>query len=137
MSAIAIDAIVIDASVLVVALADDGDNGDAARARLGGYDLIAPEIVDLEVLSVLRRLVASRKITARRAQFAIDDLIALPITRTPHRPLLNRCWELKHNMTPYDAAYLATAEAFHVPLLTADVRLSRSPGVRCRIDLLA
>lgn len=132
-----IDTVVIDASVLVVALADDGNNGDAARTRLRDYDLIAPEIIDLEVLSVLRRLVTTRKVTARRAKLAIDDLIALPITRAPHRGLLNRCWELKHNLTPYDAAYVATAEGLGVPLLTADARLSRSPGVRCRIDLLA
>jgi len=128
--------IVADASVLVTALGDDGPDGDLARARLKGERLSAPEIVDLEVTSVLRRQLRSGDIDLRRAGLALADLAALPLRRAPHKPLLARCWELRDNLTPYDAAYVALAEALEVSLLTGDERLARSPGPRCRIEVL-
>ena len=64
------------------------------------------------------------------------DLIELPLQRAPHRPLLRRCWELRHNLTSYDACYVALAEALDVPLLTADERLAGAPGLRCTVELL-
>ncbi|MGH3274248.1 MAG: type II toxin-antitoxin system VapC family toxin, partial [Streptosporangiaceae bacterium] len=103
--------IVADASVLVIALADDGPGGDQARTRLRGEHLAMPELADLEVASVLRRQLRAGTIDARRAGLALDDLAALPARRAPHRPLLARCWELRENLTPYDAAYVALAEA--------------------------
>ena len=128
--------IVVDASVLTVALVDDGVDGDRARSRLRGERLAAPELVDLEVLSVLRGLVRSGQVLPRRASLAIDDLQAMPIERVPHRRLLERCWELRDNITPYDAAYVALAEALEVSLVTGDARLARSTGPRCRIEVL-
>jgi predicted nucleic acid-binding protein len=128
--------IVADASVLVTALGDDGPDGDQARARLKGERLSAPEIVDLEVTSVLQRQLRSGDIDLRRAALALADLAALPLRRAPHKPLLARCWELRDNLTPYDAAYVALAEALEVSLLTGDERLARSPGPRCRIEVL-
>jgi len=128
--------LVVDASVLVVALADDGPDGDASRARLRGETLAAPELVDLEVASVLRRQNRAGVLDARRAQLALGDLAALPMRRAPHVPLLGRCWELRDNLTAYDAAYVALAEALDATLLTGDRRLARAAGPTCNIEVL-
>jgi len=128
--------LVVDASVLVVALADDGGDGDMARARLRGEDLAAPELLDLEVASVLRGHLITGAIDARRASLALADLAAVPVQRAPHRPLLARSWELRENLTIYDAAYVALAEALRADLLTGDRRLARAPGPRCHIEVL-
>ena len=128
--------LVVDASVLVVALADDGPDGDRARERLRGEALAAPELVDLEVASVLRRQVAAGALDVRRAQLALADLADLPLERASHLPLLARCWELRDNLTVYDASYVALAEALDVTLLTADTRIGRAPGLACSIDVI-
>jgi predicted nucleic acid-binding protein len=128
--------IVLDASVLAVALADDGPDGDQARARLRGEVLAAPELVDLEVTSVLRGRSRAGALDDRRATLALADLRDLPLRRAPHLPLLPRCWQLRENLTTYDAAYVALAEALHVTLLTGDRRIARAPGLRCPVDLL-
>jgi predicted nucleic acid-binding protein len=128
--------LVVDASVLAVALADDGPDGDAARTRLRNETLAAPELVDLEVTSVLRRQNRAGLLDARRAQLAMGDLAALPMRRAPHVPLLARCWELRDNLTVYDAAYVALAEALDATLITGDRRLARSAGPTCNIEVL-
>lgn len=128
--------LVVDASVLVVALADDGPDGDLARARLRGQRLVLPELADLEVASVLRRQIRAGAIDIRRAGLALEDLGALPSRRAPHRPLLARCWELRDNLTVYDAAYVALAEAMQATLLTGDQRLARASGPRCAFEIL-
>jgi len=129
--------VVVDASALAPALADDGPEGDVARARLRGESLTAPELIDLETTSVIRRQLLSGQLDARRAEFALGDLTDLPLRRAPHLPLLPRCWELRQNITVYDAAYVALAELLDVVLITGDARLANAPGPRCRIDLLA
>jgi predicted nucleic acid-binding protein len=129
--------IVVDASVLAPAIGDDGSDGDQARRRLVHETIAAPQLIDLEVTSVLRRLVLGGHLPARRAELALSDFLALPLRRAPHRALLPRCWELRDNLTTYDAAYVALAEALHVTLVTADVRLSRAPGLRCELEVLA
>jgi predicted nucleic acid-binding protein len=128
--------LVVDASVLVVALADDGRDGDAARGELQTQQLAAPELIDLEVASVLRREVSRARLDQRRARLALEDLHDLPLLRAPHRPLLPRCWELRSNVSIYDAAYIALAEALGARLLTADGRLAKAPGLRCAVDVL-
>jgi predicted nucleic acid-binding protein len=128
--------IVADASVLAVALADDGPDGDHARRRLRGERLVAPEIVDLEVASVLRRQLRQGEIDDRRASQALTDLGDLPMRRASHKLLLARCWELRGNLTVHDAAYVALAEALEVTLLTGDGRMSRVTGPRCKIETL-
>ena len=128
--------IVVDASVIVTALADDGPDGDLCRGRLAGQALAAPHLMDLEVGSVLRRLVRNGRVPERRAHLALTDLTDLPVERAPSLPLLPRCWELRDNLTIYDAAYVALAETLDVRLLTADGRLARATGPRCPVDLV-
>lgn len=128
--------LVVDASVLAPALADDGPDGDRARRRLSGEELAAPELIDLEVISVLRGTIRSGDIDLRRAALAVDDLRDLPLSRVTHRGLLVRCLEHRDNLTAYDAAYVALAEALDCPLLTADRGLAAAPGVGCEIELL-
>ena len=129
--------IVVDASVVVTALADDGHDGDRARDRLRGERLVAPHLVDVEVASALRRLAATGAMDDRRVELALADLGALPMERVPHSRLLGRCWELRSNLTIYDAAYVALAEAMDVRLLTADRRLADAPGIRCPVELIS
>jgi predicted nucleic acid-binding protein len=128
--------LVVDASVLAPALADDASDGDAARARLRGEALVAPELIDLEVASVLRRQLLAGDLDARRAELALTDLVDLPVRRVPHRRLLTRCWALRQNLTVYHAAYVALAELLDLVLLTADARLSKAPGLRCEVEVL-
>lgn len=129
--------IVVDASVLAPALADDGADGDRVRLRLRGEQLVAPELVDLEVLSTLRRAVRSGRLDERRSGQALDDLAALPLRRVPHLPLLARAWELRDNLTAYDAAYVALAESLRALLLTADGGIEKASGVCCDVEVLA
>jgi predicted nucleic acid-binding protein len=128
--------IVVDASVLATSLGDDGPDGDQARARLRGERLTAPELVDLEVVSVWRRQIKTGAMDVRRAALALADLGAMPLRRAPHRPLMTRCWELRDNLTVYDAAYVALAEALGVLLLTGDGRLAKATGPTCTIEVL-
>jgi len=128
--------LVVDASVLATALADDGADGDIARGRLRGQRLAAPELIDLEVASVLRRQLSLATLDLRRARFALEDLHDLPMVRAPHRVLLGRCWELRENLSIYDAAYVALAEALGAPLITADARLAGAPGLKCVTEVV-
>ena len=128
--------IVVDASVVVAALAGDEVTAGRARERLAGEVLAAPALVDLEVLSVLRRAVRSGALPEADARGALADLAALPIERTLHHQLIDRCWELRDNLTGYDAAYVALAEALDAVLVTGDAGIARAPGPRCTIELL-
>jgi predicted nucleic acid-binding protein len=128
--------IVVDASVIAPALADDYEDGERARSRLLGERLTAPEVLDLEVVSVIRKAFASGTLSRRRAGLALADLIDLALERVSHRRMLARIWELQQNVTPYDAAYVALAEALDATLVTADRRLSLAPRPRCRIEYL-
>jgi predicted nucleic acid-binding protein len=128
--------IVVDASVLAPALADDDSDGDRARERLHGEQLAAPELIDIEVVSTLRRAARAKRLDERRSAQALDDLAALPLRRVSHLPLLARVWELRDNLSAYDASYVALAEALGTLLLTADGKLERAPGIRCEIAVL-
>jgi len=129
--------IVVDASVLAPALGDDARDGDRARARLRGEQLVAPHLIDLEVTSVWRRQLAGGRLDTRRAELALADLATLPLRRAAHVDLLPRCWQLRENLRPYDAAYVALAEVLDATLVTADQRLAHAPGSRCTVELLA
>ena len=128
--------IVVDASIVVTALADDGDDGDRTRTRLRGERLFAPELIDIEVVSAWRRLVAAGRLDERRADVARHDLSSMRIQRARHQPLMHRSWELRHNFTIYDAAYVALAEMMNATLLTGDGRLAGAPGIRCRTEVM-
>lgn len=128
--------IVVDASILVRAFGDDGPEGAVARRRLRGERLLAPEFIDLEVVSAWRRAARGGRLGEQRAWQALDDLAALPLTRAPHGPLLTRIWALRHDLTSYDAAYVALAELAGAPLLTTDAPLARAPGLACDVEVL-
>jgi predicted nucleic acid-binding protein len=130
--------IVVDASVLANALADDTADGRLARQRLSdGDELVAPDLVDVETVSVLRRRWLAGDVTARRFSAAIEDLANLSLTRFPTLPLMRRAYELRANVTAYDAAYVALAEQLDCALVTADARLTTAPGVKCPVDLIS
>jgi predicted nucleic acid-binding protein len=129
--------IVVDASVLATALGDNDEDGAKARAALTGETLWAPEIIDLEVASVWRGQLRAGQLTEQRARQALADLADVELTRAPHQPLMDRIWELRGNLSTYDAAYVALAEELEATLLTGDRRLSRAPGLRCEVAVLA
>ena len=129
--------IVVDASILANAVGDDGQAGRVARARLlADADASAPDLVDVETVSVLRKRWLAGDLTARRFRSAIEDLLALPLVRVPTGPLMPRAYELRANVTAYDAAYVALAEGLACTLITGDARLARAPGIRCTVEVL-
>jgi predicted nucleic acid-binding protein len=129
--------IVIDASALIVLLLHTANYEDAANRLLDpSQTLHAPHLLDLEVTQVIRRYVARGQIDADRGRAALDDLADLSLYRYPHDILLPRVWALRHNLTAYDAAYVALAEALDAPLLTRDRRLAAAAGHQARIELV-
>lgn len=119
---------VVDASVAVEYLLRT-NLGLTIAETLEGAQLMAPELLDVEILSVLRRAVLTKKLQEDRARIALKDLFAWPIERIPHISLLLEAWRYRHQISAYDAMYVATAHLHHIPLLTADGPLSRTPGV--------
>ena len=124
--------LVVDASVVVAFLLDP----DRLRERLraGGDDLHAPSHLDVEVLSALRRLAQRGTLTQGRARGAVDDLADLPVARYDVTPLLRRSWQLREQVSAYDAPYIALAEALDATLLTRDERLARTAGHTARVE---
>jgi len=128
--------IVLDASVLVNLLADDGGDGERARAAVVDQELAAPDLINVEVASVLRRHWLAKSLSARRFAAALEDLADLPVDRYPTLPLMSRVYELRANASAYDATYVALAEHLGCDLLTADRRLAAAPGIRCGITVV-
>lgn len=129
--------IVVDASALLeFLLVRPAAIGLEDRLMAPGVTLHAPHLIDLEIAQVLRRYCMSNEIRAERAEEALADLEILGIYRHSHDLLLPRVWQLRHNVTAYDAAYLALAEALSAPLLTADRRLARAPGHWATVEVL-
>jgi predicted nucleic acid-binding protein len=98
--------------------------------------LHAPHLLDVEVAQVVRRFAANREIDAERGRMALADLADFPLHRYPHDFLLPRVWDLRNNLTAYDAMYVALAEVLDAPLLTRDKRLATAPGHHARIELV-
>ena len=117
--------IVVDASAALDGLLDAARHTQIATHLSGlSAPLAAPDLIDVEVMSVLRRWERAGEITTTRARQALDDLNALPIVRYPGRALLDRAWKLRHNVTAYDAQYVALAQILPAELLTTDVRMA-------------
>jgi len=129
--------IVADTSALLPALVDAGSAGQAARAALNVPDLIAPALIDVEVVHALRGRVRGGKLPARIAVQAIADLRRIPMERCDMLPLLDRVWQLRENLTSYDATFVALAEAFDAVLVTGDERLAKSTGPRCAFQIVS
>jgi predicted nucleic acid-binding protein len=125
--------IVIDTSAVVELLTSSDELGEGVRVAVAGEKLVAPHFIDLEFSSVLRGLVLGRKLDQAKANQALESLLQSNIDRYQHTWYLPRIWELRANMTPYDASYVALAEALQVPLLTVDCKFERTPGPKCKI----
>jgi len=129
--------IVADASVILEILLRTPDaEGISRRLFLQDETIAAPHLIDLEVAQVLRRYAASGEIDGERGREALLVFLDFPLIRYPHDVLLPRIWKLRDNVTAYDAAYLALAEALSAPFLTRDARLASAPGHRARVELI-
>lgn len=128
--------IVLDASAVIELLLRTATGKRVARRiSARGQGLHAPHLVDVEVLQVLRRWEAHGALSPVRAAEAVADLSELDVRRHPHDVLAPRIWELRANVTAYDAAYLALAEGLRAPLLTTDGRLARAPGHHATVEV--
>ncbi len=126
---------VLDASVLVASTVDSGRNGVWAESIVAGGDLFAPHLVLVEATNILRRLERAHQLNETEAAAARLDIVRLTIGLVPFEPFTDRVWELRSNLTSYDAWYVAVAEALDLPLATLDMRLSRASGPSCRFML--
>jgi predicted nucleic acid-binding protein len=126
--------LVVDASLVVAALIDSGKDGTWAHELLGTDQLAAPHLMPVEATTILRRAVRQGDLSADSAALAHADLLALRIDLFPYGPFSARVWELRGNVTCYDAWYVALAETLETRLATLDVRLSRSQGPRCLFE---
>lgn len=127
--------LVCDASAIVTVLLDSGDAGSWLARRLAGAELCAPELLPFECANVIRRHELGERISSDQAAQAHADLIDLPMDLFPYEVVAQRVWQLRKNLTSYDAAYVALAEALDVPLITLDRRLSEAPGITCRVEV--
>ena len=123
---------VVDAGVIVELVANDLD-----PSRLGDEELGVPHLIDSEVSNVLRRLVVQKVLSDKQATAAMNGFMRLTLTRFPADWLRPRIWELRHNLSAYDATYVALAELTGATaLLTTDARLANAPGITCPVELL-
>ena len=128
--------VVLDASVAVRVLTTAGATSATLRARVHESSCHAPHLIDAEVGNVLRRAAASGAIAPDNAAAALRALGSLVTDRYPHGSLASTAWRLRDNLTYYDALYVALAARLGFPLLTADARLARAPGLPCAVELV-
>lgn len=124
---------VVDASALVAVLVDSGREGEWTESALAGSSLAGPELVLAEASNMLRRLERAGEISRLEATSGHDDLLRLDLELFPFAPFAERAWTLRHNLTIYDAWYVALAEALDCPLLTLDRRIGRTGGIECEV----
>lgn len=125
--------IVCDASALVALLLDSGPNGRWVTETIAGSDLAAPNLVEFETANIIRRHERAGIVSADQAAQAHVDLLDLAIELWPYELLAARAWELRHNLSSYDASYVALAESIGATLVTLDERISGAPGLQCTI----
>jgi predicted nucleic acid-binding protein len=131
-------AAVVDCSALVRTLTDHGPAGQAVRYRLANLEtLVAPGLLDYEVVAALFGMVRGRKITGLEAEKAVGDYQLLPLVRHETLILWTRVRELHHNLSAYDAQYVALAETLRLPLITSDARIDRSGAAKCPVEVFA
>jgi predicted nucleic acid-binding protein len=129
--------IVLDASAAVeLLLGTSAGEAVGRRVRPQTESLHAPHLIDVEVAQVLRRYVTKGSLGDRRARAMLRDYEDLDVRRYPHDVLLPRVWQLRRNVTAYDAVYLVLAEVLSAPLLTCDAKLAAVPGHRARVELV-
>lgn len=133
--AIVPDVLVVDTSAILAALAGRPRIPALGERLATDGELHAPHLIDVELIHALRRLVMKGGLSEDRAEDCRTDFADLTIIRYPHQPLADRMWELRHNLTAYDAAFVALSEALAVPLVTCDARLVEAPGHRADIHL--
>ncbi|MGH3728712.1 MAG: type II toxin-antitoxin system VapC family toxin, partial [Micromonosporaceae bacterium] len=123
----------LDASAAVALLADEGEAGTWAEGAVKGMVLFAPDLMPFEVSNILRRHTVTGALDQTAAALAHADLTTLRVDLFPYVALADRVWELRHNLTAYDASYVALAELLEARLVTLDARLAKAPGPRCEI----
>ena len=128
--------IVADASAIMELLASSRGRALSGRLLSSGESLHAPHLLDVEVAHALRRYVRTGLLDARRGALLMRDLVILPLHRYPHDVLLGRVWDLRENLTAYDASYVALAEVLGAPLVTCDEALARAQGHEVSIEIL-
>ena len=129
--------LVVDTSAVLEALAARDPAPGLVERLADDGDLHGPHLIDTEVLHALRRMTIGNAISEERAADARSDFAELALARYPHEPLSDRVWQLRHNLTAYDATFVALAEALGVPLVTCDARLASAPGHAARVELFA
>lgn len=127
--------IVVDSSAVLEALVARDPAPRLVERLAEDGDLHAPHLIDTEVLHALRRMLRRGQVSVERAHDARTDFADLTLVRYPHEPLNDRVWELRENVTAYDATFIALAEALDVPLVTCDTRLAVAPRLRARVEL--
>jgi predicted nucleic acid-binding protein len=127
--------LVVDTSAVLQALVPREPQPELLDRLASDRDLQAPHLIDVEFLHGLRRLCAGGELSEDRAADARSDFRDLSLVRFPHQLLADRMWELRHNLTAYDAAFVALAEALGIPLVTCDGRLASAPGHKARVEL--
>lgn len=125
--------VVCDASAVVAVLLDAGPAGRWATDALTGADLAAPSLLPFEAADIIRRHELAALITADQAAQAHSDLLDLAIEQWPYDLLAPRAWQLRKNLTTYDASYVALAELLDTAIVTLDRRIARAPGLRCAV----
>jgi predicted nucleic acid-binding protein len=127
--------IVCDASALVALLLDGGSDGQWVTETIVGSDLVAPSLVEFESANIIRRHELAGIVSADQAAQAHADLLDLAIEPWPYELLAARAWELRHNLSSYDASYVALAELIGAMLVTLDGHISGAPGLRCTVTV--
>jgi predicted nucleic acid-binding protein len=124
--------LVVDSSVIVAALLSTNEVGAWAERVIEAGSIFAPELIRVEVTNIIRRLERAKEMTEQEADAAYADFMELDLSLHPFEPFADRIWELRHNVTSYDAWYVALAESLDLPLATLDIRLAVAKGHSCR-----